>query len=328
VNVSDFTPGQRRIVILMIIVVIVVLAVLAGFVVTSLENLESLSPATLQPFVSSPPTPLPTPTVSPVPSPVPEEGIWSDQIAHQVETLRALSPRAEVPLNFLDEREITTLLSRLYADRGPEARLWPYIAMGLLPDTPISIRAHPVAGVYVPEQEQFYIATGRQESGADDQALLAHAYAHALQDRHFDLGAMDARAATTDATLAVQALVEGDATLLTAFYRYEDLAAADWGHLAELIVWAEQPSYGEKLDPVRAWARLQQFPYWEGRRFTYTLFQIGGWEIINQAYTDPPRGGAGWPHRRRRTRPGRHPRRGLDGAPSGYVGRVHRRPVS
>ena len=296
-NAADFTPGQRRIVILMILVVIVVLAVLAGFVVTSLENLERLSPATLQPFVSSPPTPLPTPTVSPVPSPVPEEGIWSqvqaarlfDQIAHQVETLRGLSPRAEVPLNFLDEREMTTLLSRLYAERGPEARLSPYIAMGLLPDTPISIRAHAVAGVYVPEQEQFYVATGRQESGADDQALLAHAYAHAVQDRHFDLGAMDARAATTDATLAVQALVEGDATLLAAFYRYEDLAAADWEHLAELIVRAEQPSYGEKLDPVEAWARLQRFPYWEGRRFTYTLFQIGGWEVINQAYTDPPR---------------------------------------
>jgi len=140
-----------------------------------------------------------------------------------------------------------------------------------------------------PEQEQLYIATGQQESSVDDQALLAHAYTHVLQDQHFDLGAMDARAMTTDATLAVRALVEGDATLLTALYRYENLAAADWERLAELILQAEQPGYGEELDRVEAWARLQRFPYREGRQFTTALFQADGWEAINHAYTDPPR---------------------------------------
>jgi len=228
---------------------------------------------------------------------VPEDDIWSqvqaarlfDQSAHQVETLRGLSPRAEVPLSFLDEHEMTTLLSRLYVERGPEAQLLPYAALGMLPDVSISIRAHQVAGVYVPEQEQLYVATGRQESSADDQALLAHAYGHALQDQHFGLGAMDARATTSDATLAIRALVEGDATLLTALYRYEDLAAADWEHLAELALYAEQPGYGEELDRSETWARLQLFPYREGRRFADALFQAGGWEVINQAYTDPPR---------------------------------------
>jgi len=228
---------------------------------------------------------------------VSEDGILSqvqaarlfDQIAHQVETLRGLSPRAEVPLSFLDEREMTTLLRRLYVERGPEALLLPYTALGLLPDAPVSIRAHQVAGVYVPEQGQLYVATGLQESGADDQSLLAHAYAHALQDQHFDLGAMDARATTTDATLAVRALVEGDAILLTALYRYEDLAAADWGHLAELVLHAEQPGYGEELDHSEAWAQLQYFPYREGRCFADALFRAGGWQAVNQAYTDPPR---------------------------------------
>jgi len=295
VNGSDFTPGQRRIVLLMVIAVIVVFAMLAGVVVTSIQSWENPLPAATLSFASRPPTPLPTP--SPAPSPRSEEGIWSqvqaarlfDQIAHQVETLRGLSPRAEVPLSFLDEREMTTLLHRLYVARGPETELLPYTLLGLLPDTPISIRAHQAAGIYVPEQEQLYIATGQQESGADDQALLAHAYTHALQDQHFDLGAMDARATTSDATVAVQALVEGDATLLTALYRYEDLAAADWERLAELISQAEQPGYGEELDRVEVWARLQRFPYWEGRRFADALFQAGGWEAINRAYTDPPR---------------------------------------
>ena len=286
-STPNFTAGQRRTVILMIMAVIVVFALFAGVVVTSLQSWDSPPPLAPRPSPFPPPTPLPTP--SPIPSPTPE-GLWFqvqaarlfDQIAYQVETLRGLHPRAEVPLSFLDESEMTVLLHRLYAERSPEAELLPYTALGLLPAASVSIHPYQVASIYVPAEEQLYVAIGQQESSADDQALLAHAYTHALQDQHFDLGAMGARTATTDATLAVQALVEGDATLLTALYRYQHLAAADWEHLTDLI-------YGENLAHVEAWARLQRFPYWEGRQFTAALFQAGRWEAINRAYADPPR---------------------------------------
>lgn len=296
---SAFTPGQRRVILLMVMAIIVVFAMLAGLFITYGQLSESPRPAAPTSFPSLPPTPLPT--VAPTPSPAPptptEESIWSpvqaarllDQVEHQVETLRGLSPRAEVPLNFLDEREMTDLLSQLYTERNPEAQLLPYTALGVLPEVSISIHVHEVVGVYVPEQEQLYVATGGQGSSADDQALLAHAYVHALQDQHFDLGAMGARATTTDAALATRALVEGDAMLLTALYRYEDPPAADWLHLEELILQAEQPSYGEELDGSEPWARLQRFPYREGRQFADTLFQAGGWDTINRAYLAPPR---------------------------------------
>ena len=292
---SGFTSRQRFTILLMVIAIIVVFAMLTGLVVTSIQRWESPPPVATLSFTSMVPTPFPTP--SPVSPDVPEEGIWSqvqaarlfDQIAHQVETLRGLSPRAEVPLSFLDEREMTALLRQIYAGRDPEARRLPYTALGLLPGGSVSIRPHPAAGIYVPDQEQLYVATGPQESSADDQALLAHAYTHALQDQHFDLGAMDARATTTDAALAVQALVEGDATLLTALYRYEDLAVADWEYLSELISQAEHPGYGEDLDRSEAWARLQRFPYREGSRFAHALFMDGGWQALDGAYTDPPR---------------------------------------
>jgi hypothetical protein len=150
----------------MVIAVIVVFAMLAGVVVTSIQNWESPLLVVTQPLVSSPPTPPVAP--SPASADVPEEGIWSqvqaarlfDQIAHQVETLRGLSPRAEVPLSFLDEREMTTLLRRLYAERDPEAEWLPYTALGLLPGGAISIRPRPAAAFYVPDQEQLYVAIG------------------------------------------------------------------------------------------------------------------------------------------------------------------------
>ncbi len=289
----------------MITVVIIVFAMLAGFIVTSLRGWENpppavtSSPAPLPPASAPTPTPIPipTPTALPPPAPTSEEGIWShvqaarlfDQIAHQVETLRSLSPRAEIPLSFLDEREMTALLRRFYSGRDLETPLLPYTEIELLPDVSISIRPHQTVGIYVPEQEQLYVATGQQESSADDQALLAHVYVHAMQDQHFDREAMDARATTTDAALAVRALVEGDAMLSTALYRYGDLTTTDWERLTELVLQAEQPSYGEELDRIAAWARLQRFPYWEGRRFAYVLFQTGGWETVNSAYINPPR---------------------------------------
>ena len=292
---SGFTHRQRLTVLLLVVAVIAVFGVLAGVVVTSIQRLESPLPAATQPFLSALPTPLLTP--SPDSPDLPEEGIWSqvqaarlfDQIARQVETLRGLSPRAEVPLSFLNQQEMTALLRQIYMAPTPEAQLLPYTALGLLPDVSVSVLPYPSAGIYVAEQGQLYAASGPQEISADDQALLAHAYVHALQDQHFDLRAMDARATTTDAALAVRALIEGDATLLTAFYRYEDLVAADWDHLAELILQAEQPGYGEELDRSETWTRLKRFPYREGRRFAHALFQDGGWQTLNGAYTDPPR---------------------------------------
>lgn len=306
-NVSDFTPRQRRIILFLVIAVVVVFAMLTGFVVTSMQNARTAPPT----FASEVGTPTPFPTVSPAaetPETTLDAGIGSqvqaarlfDQIKHQVEVQRELERRFEVPLSFLSEREMVAMLRRLYAERQPEARSVPYAALDVLPSAQITVCAQPSAGVYIPEQRQLYIAVDRSADTIDAQALLAHAYVHALQDQHFDLSAMDDRATTTDASLAVQALIEGDATLSTALYTAESLAEIDWRHLTELIVEAEKLSCieGASLPPAVAreglsrdqiWAYIQRFPNREGREFVEVLFQDGGWDAINRAYTAPPR---------------------------------------
>ncbi len=294
-NGTGLTSKQRLTVLLMTTAVIAVFAMLAGFVHSSIHGLQNPPPTTLPPTA-----PQPSPTIArptPTPFPVPEGGIGSqiqaarlfDQIAHQVETLRGLSANTQVPLTFLTEREMTTLLRQVYVGRDPGAQLLPYVELGLLPQTNLSLAIHQTAGIYVPEQKQLYVAAGRPAESADDQTLLAHSHVHALQDQHFDLGAMDARAATSDERLATGALIEGDAMLLTAFYRYTDPSAADWDHLTALILPAEQPGYGTALEKEAAWKQLELFPYREGRQFAGALFQAGGWEAINRAYTTPPR---------------------------------------
>jgi len=296
--VTNFTAKQQLTIIVMIVLIVVAFASLAGFIITSVQSSSIAPPSPQLPLTrsSSPIVPTSSPT-SPPSTLEPVEGIWSqvqtarlfDQIAHQAKTLRGLAPRAEVPLSFLDERDMTSILRQRHTSRDYDAQLAPYIELGVLPDVPVFIRPRQTPGLYEPQQRQLYILAGREENNVDDQALLAHAYVHALQDQHFNLGAMDARATTTDATLAIRALLEGDATLATALYRYGDLSAVDWPHLTALIIDAEQPDYGEKLEQAEHWARIQRFPYWEGRRFAEALLEAEGWAAINRAYANPPR---------------------------------------
>lgn len=299
---SDFTDRQRRIVLLLVFVVAGVLALIAGFIVTSLENFEcaaavvTASPANTSgaPAADSP---LPTLTPTRATTPVPQEGIWTqvraarlfEQIAHQVVTDRGLSPQVEVPLSFLDEHEMALALHQLYAERDLEREQLPYAALDLVPRGPISVAVRVPAAIYLPKQEQLYVAAGQPEGDGNAQTLLAHAYVHALQDQHFDLEAMGDRARTVDERLAVEALIAGDATVSTALYRYGDLSTADWPWLTELVIEAEHPRCSEELASSEAWERLERFPNQEGRVFVQELLEVGGWEAVNRAYADPPR---------------------------------------
>ena len=294
---SGFSPGQRRIVLLLVLVVVLVFALFAGFIITSLQTLEQAAVPTAVSGASASPSASPTQAQPATSTPMPRNGFWAqvrsarlfDQIAHQVEVERNLSPRAEVPLSFLEERRMEETLLDVFSQGQWNDTSQIYRAIGLLPAEQPGLSVDAPAGIYVPEHRQLYVTIGRLESDPDAQALLAHAYVHALQDQHFDLRGMAERAETMDAWLALQALIEGDATLTTALYDDGDLASADWDRWTELIVAAEHPHYDDTASSQDASSRLQSFATTRGRQFVVSLFERGGWEAVNAAYTDPPR---------------------------------------
>lgn len=277
------------------VAVLVVLAVVAGFAVTYRRLASSTPPGATGPACSPSPTAIP----SALPSPVVDPGVDGltqleaarllAQIEQQVAALRALQPRSEVPLNFLNEAEAEAFLRERYGEGDLEASLRPYVAVGLLPEAWPSVEVRELVGLYAADEEQLYVVMGGWGGGADDQALLAYAYAHALQDQNFGLTELDARAASSDAELALRGLAEGDATLLTALYRYGELAAVDWEHVESLLVRAQQPGVGGVLEGDRAWVRLRRFPFREGRRFVEAAYASGGWQAVDRIYADPPR---------------------------------------
>ncbi|WP_297508110.1 DUF4157 domain-containing protein [Thermococcus sp.] len=98
---------------------------------------------------------------------------------------------------------------------------------------------------------------------------LAHELVHVLQRQWFNA---KYGADTFDGTLAVRALVEGDA----------DLVADIYCKLNGIPIYKIRSLGGNPLDD------LGRFPYVYGDRFVRYLYEKGGWELVNSAYRRYP----------------------------------------
>ncbi len=126
-----------------------------------------------------------------------------------------------------------------------------------------------------------------------EQIIYSHEYVHALQDQHFGLLKIGLNPEQLDITgdplLALQALVEGDATAVMNQYTMLASQQNPVGALAELLVRGMQAgalTLPPGTPPILSAELL--FPYYEGQDFVLALYQQGGWERVNQAYGDLP----------------------------------------
>ncbi len=177
------------------------------------------------------------------------------------------------------------------AERNQDARV--LVAFGLLdPDDDLGevyaeLLGGSVAGYYDPyTQEMVVITFGSDgQTGAFDQVTYAHETVHALQDQHFDLAAMldSEQNLSTDQSLALRSLVEGDATVAELDYLLSDMSLAR-DYLAEV-----QGMDTGSLDDLPAFlVGTLTFPYNHGYAFVQFLYDEGGWDLVNAAYEDLP----------------------------------------
>jgi hypothetical protein len=129
-----------------------------------------------------------------------------------------------------------------------------------------------------------YVVSGTEAFGPSEKTTLAHEFTHALQDQYFDLQSIESEVENNgDQSLAVQALIEGDATLTMVLYARQYLS------LDELVTLQTSGQVGT-LDRAPLVVRDElSFPYNEGSLFAFSLFLDGGFEAVNQAFQDPPR---------------------------------------
>ncbi|HYJ12519.1 MAG TPA: hypothetical protein VEW66_02950 [Thermomicrobiales bacterium] len=179
------------------------------------------------------------------------------------------------------------------ADRALDQRV--LIAFGLLDpevdlgDAYTALMGSSVAGYYDPFADEMVIVTtgDDDELGAFDQVTYAHETVHAIQDQHFDLGAMltSEEDMTTDESLAMRSLAEGDATVAELDYLLSDMELAR-AYLDEL----ESMDLDEDVlnDAPAFLSGTLMFPYTDGYEFVQFLHDEGGWDLVNEAYGNLP----------------------------------------
>nr|WP_206204956.1 DUF4157 domain-containing protein [Thermococcus sp. M39] len=108
------------------------------------------------------------------------------------------------------------------------------------------------------------------ESGETAYRVVAHELTHVLQKQNFNA---PYSGPTLDSTLAIRALVEGDADLVADLYckRHHILIEKITSLYLENPVWS-----------------LNAFPYVFGDKFVQYLYEKGGWGLVNGAYLKLP----------------------------------------
>lgn len=153
-----------------------------------------------------------------------------------------------------------------------------------LPDYYLQMMSEQLAGYYDTRTQQFH--TTSRVDRLQLQTVMAHELTHALQDQHFGLAKLEKWPKhDSDARLAMQALVEGDATLAMTQYTARNPLRA----LALLASSAMSADASKTF--LAAPSVLQEsltFPYIKGLLFASALHARGGWTEINQAYKNLP----------------------------------------
>lgn len=248
-------------------------------------------------------------TPSPTAAPVSSDVRLVRRIAalgEKLSAIRALPWRRELAFDLLQDDEMTDYVRELIqVDTQAQQQLW--AALDLLPrqNRPLDAhsRARIVVSFYAPGEDRIVIGSRGRNSEEIDPSFIQQ-YAHALQDQHFALADLAQGAPNADAARARDALVEGDATLVTALvvhhntliqdpdqltYNFGLVAEAlqDLDDLASRLNQVELTDY-ESYPSSLAMHPILEFPYREGTLFTFALLQSDWWAAVNAAYNDPP----------------------------------------
>jgi hypothetical protein len=260
------------------------------------------APTAVPPQATSAPSADP---VDPGPAPTAVPGI-SEAVAAQMSTiesevvrLRGLQPTGPVQRALLSPEQLRQhvlddfLADYSQAEAEDEART--LALLGLL--SPgydmyrlyLDLYSEQIAGFYDDDDKQMYVVQGTGFGGAE-RVTHAHEYTHALQDQRWGLseglGYNDEDCeADSEHCAGVQALIEGDATLLEQQWLLTYATQQDWDDINRFYDSYQSPVFDS------APQFLQQdflFPYDFGYAFVNLLFLRGGWAAVDAVYADPP----------------------------------------
>jgi len=229
----------------------------------------------------------------------PEIAGQMEQIEAQVIELRRLQPSGSVTRALLTRDQLRKKIETdFFEDYSPEEAREDSIvlsALGLL-QTGFDmftfyqdLLSEQIAGQYDHKNQEMDIVQGFG-FGGPERLTYAHEYTHALQDQNFDIEeglnyTNEACEEDSERCAAVQALLEGDASMLELDWFYNYATQQDMIDIQDFYAEYESPIYDTAPDFLR---EDFIFPYIYGQTFVEYLYNLGGWEAINDAYRNVP----------------------------------------
>jgi hypothetical protein len=153
-----------------------------------------------------------------------------------------------------------------------------------LTKTTIKMLGEQIAGFYATETKTF--TTTDRVDPLQLETVMAHELTHALQDQHYDLTRLEKWPKHDgDARLAMQALVEGDATLVMSRYTAKNPMRFLGVLASSLKAGNSSPTFN---NAPRFLKDSLTFPYVKGLDFVNSLYRMGGWKVVSDAYYNLP----------------------------------------
>jgi hypothetical protein len=231
------------------------------------------------------------------------------EISKLVEEVRGRRFESPVPASEIDPPALRRFLKTKLVDSfpaPPEETLRSLAVLGLIEKTPdlldrlLDFYSSQVIAFYDPEPRRFYVVRGGprdalEATGAGDvseRLLFSHELTHALQDQSLLLDRrFKALRDDGDRALALQCLLEGEATLVMVRVALRDLPGADAAAeeaLAPLLSAGalEQANAPKDLPPF--FVEQLFFPYVEGTAYVRRAVARGGWKEVDRLWKDPP----------------------------------------
>lgn len=229
------------------------------------------------------------------------------EVSRSVEEVRGRKFARTVPASRMDKAELRRVLRAKIADGLPapfDEYFRSLVAVGLIEDAPrlldslLDFYTSQVVAFYDPDPRRFFVVDGAEElAGADSEGLaqgliFSHELTHALQDETLRLSdRVKALREDGDRSLALQCLLEGEATLVMIRVALQEIPGAG-------------ESVEEQMAPLLSAGALERanvpenvpdyfvdqlfFPYGDGTAFVRAAVKKGGWAEIDRLWRDPP----------------------------------------
>jgi hypothetical protein len=221
------------------------------------------------------------------------------EIESQVVQIRGLDSVQDIQHTMISADELEEIVVEdffsEYSDEDARQDVLVLSSLGLLPrDFDLkgfyeSLYSEQIAGFYDEETKEIYVVQG-QDFGASERLTYAHEFTHVLQDQVYRLDeglGMNQEACEVDSEkcAAVQALVEGDASLTEILWFQTHASMEDYRDLLDMLDHLETPV----LDSAPPYMSADMyFPYEKGLAFVQHLYDQGEYKSVDQAFANPP----------------------------------------